>query len=104
MVVNKADLLVKRDNEGKLIPQLVTIDGLGEFKLAPLTRGDLFKIGELAKTNPLEADTETIMLCCIEPSLTREEISNMKAGFTTKISSKILEISGIEIGSGQSFR
>ena len=103
-IINKADLLVKRDSKGELIPQLVTIEGIGDFELTPLTRGDLFKISELAKANPLDADTETLLMCCKNPSFTKEEIMNMRAGLTAKISSKILEISGIGSGSGESFR
>lgn len=102
MVVDKKNLVFPRTEKGELIPKLIEVDGVGEFELVPLTRGQLLEFYEKAQSasSPGRLTEDIILIGCRNPQLTKDEINDL--GFTRaeKISQRILELSGVENASG----
>ena len=84
-MLDKKDCLFERDEEGKLIGKLITLESIEnkpEIKIKPLTRGKLMEIFQKAKEGSNEekilTDEQVIEDGLIEPNLTAEEIKVLK--------------------------
>ncbi len=102
-ILEKTDTLFLRDNEGKLIPQKVTLELLEdkpEIKAIPMTKGELQSLradadkeGDTSK----EQDNNLILKYCIEPKYTEKDVKFLKPLISSAIVTAILSLStGIE--------
>ena len=99
-MLTKEDCLFERDEEGKLIGKVITLETLDnkpQVKVKPLTRGKLMSIFQKAKDGTDEekgkTDAEVIMNGLIEPVLTEQDIEVMKPIFASAIVTGIISVS-----------
>ena len=98
-MVEVNDIIFTRGEDGNLIPQDVELN-LPEkprIKVRPLTRGKLQKIYAQATSESaaekVKADTEVIKVGLVEPSLTEEQLNDVKPQWALAITTAILSIS-----------
>lgn len=98
MPINKEQLLAPRIGEG-----VVTIDGLGEIHVRPLTRAQALEVYKI--TDVGESENMLICLGMVEPKLTLAEVAawaeSAPAGEMQAVSQAIGIISGMTDKSGK---
>lgn len=93
------DLIFNRGDDGNLIAQEITLEMEGGpvVRVKPLTRGKLQEIYAKAKSSneqeKLESDNEIIRQGLVEPTLTEEQLKDLKPNYATAISIGILAVS-----------
>jgi len=96
--LDKKSTLFERDEEGKLLPQTVTLElleGEPKIKALPVPRGKLQRIhkettgGDTTK----DQDKTIILEHCLEPKYTEEELAHMKPTVANAIALAILALS-----------
>lgn len=97
-LISKTDLLLQRDEKGRLLPQRVAIlqanGHTREVVLSPMTRGEILRIRRLQETNPQEDTDLTIAReHLLEPNLLPAEWDLMKSSFVTAIAQAVIRIS-----------
>lgn len=98
--VSKADLLKPR-----ITHATVEIDGVGIFKIRPLSRAEAFEVQEMRGDNLLEAENVLISYGLVDPQLTPAEVGEWAAvapaGDLAAVSMGIGRISGMMPDSGK---
>jgi len=101
VTVNKDDLFRPRVQE----VGIVQIDGVGAFKIRPLTRAQALEVQELREVSLLDAENLLISYGLVDPALTQEEVQrwaeNAPAGDLAAVSMGIGRISGMMPDSGK---
>lgn len=99
-MLTKEDCLFERDEEGKLIGKVVTLETLDdkpEVKVKPLTRGKLMSIFQKAKDGSeeekLKTDVEVIVNGLVEPVLIEKDIEVLKPNYASAIVTAIISVS-----------
>lgn len=104
-LLNKEQYLFERDENGELLPRLITLKGVkGEpqIKITPIPRGEWRKLqGQIESKEVTEEDSdkEIILKHCVEPKFTAEEIENLNPILATAI---VTAIATETIGKGTS--
>jgi hypothetical protein len=92
--ISKADLLKPRLEQGT-----VTIEGLGEFTIRPLTRSEAFDVQTQREESVLAAENLLISLGLVDPKMTVDEVADWAAvapaGHLAAVSMAIGSISGM---------
>jgi hypothetical protein len=100
MAISKEDLLKPRLEQGT-----VTIDGVGEFTIRPLTRAEAFDVQTLRDESVLAAENLIISLGLVDPTMTVDEVDAWAevapAGHLAAVSLAIGTISGMMPTSGK---
>lgn len=96
--LTKEKSLFQRDEEGKLIPQIVTLELIKDkpvIKAIPLKKGQIQKLLMGAKNGDTtkDQDNEVILQCCIEPKYTEEDVIHLKPNISSAIVMAILSLS-----------
>jgi len=101
--LNKDDILIKRDGEGKLLGIDVNIEFLKDkplVQIVPMTKGQMNKYDKLFKTSTEEAESEIIHNHCVRPAFTLAEAKQIRydEGYATAL---IIAIIAVSSGSTQ---
>jgi hypothetical protein len=103
-VLERAEFLHKRGEDGKLLPEKVTLeDNSGDVLMTPLTLGELNELAQYGKTGKDfdikdAKQAEIIAKHLVEPSFTKEELlgEGFKALKYAQLAKALLKVSGMD--------